>query len=133
MDGASTDTYYFKLNYTDASGKAHYVTIADGTAPNGKWIQLSNEHFTIPEDAIDPIIYVETADSTTNFYIDDVVGAVEGTKIQGAGIPEIEEQNPQQQTVILGDLNGDGIVNVIDTLIWADPNCLHRQELHNEG
>jgi len=110
MDGASTDTYYFKLNYTDVSGKAHYVTIADGTAPNGKWIQLSNEHFTIPEDAIDPIIYVETADSTTNFYIDDVVGAVEGTKIQGAGTPQIEEEKP----VLLGDLNSDGVVNVID-------------------
>ena len=107
MDGADTDTYYFKLNYTDASGKAHYVTIADGTAPNGQWVQLSNEHFTIPEDAIDPIIYVETADSTTNFYIDDVVGAVEGTKVDGAGTPVIK-------TVLRGDLNGDGVVNVID-------------------
>jgi len=115
LDGETKDTYYLKLNYVDASGQAHYPTIAEGTANNGKWIQLSNEHFTIPEDAIDPVIYVETADSTTNFYIDDVIGAVEGTKIQGAGIPELVEEQPQQEEpILLGDLNSDGIINVID-------------------
>ena len=91
MDGAETDTYYFKLTYKDSSGNQRYTTIAEGTAPNGKYIQLANENFTIPSDATDMVIYVETKDSTTNYYIDEVICAPAGKKLPGAGIPEIPQ------------------------------------------
>lgn len=94
MDGAETDTYYLKLNYTDASGQAHYPTIAEGVAPNGKYVQLSNTNYTIPSDAVDPVIYVETKDSTTNFYIDEAIAAPAGKTLPGAGKPEITTTNP---------------------------------------
>ena len=57
------------------------------------------------------MIYVETSDETTeNFYIDEVIGAVAGTGIKGAGQPVIKK-------VILGDTNFDGKISALDLAI----------------
>ena len=109
LDGEETDTYYLKLTYKDAAGETHYATIAEGTAPNGKYIQLSNEKFTMPADVLNPVIFVETADSTTNFYIDEAIGAPEGKKLPGAGIPELPK--------IRGDVNADRKFDVTDVVL----------------
>lgn len=105
FDGDATDTFYFKLQYTDANGDTQYDTIAEGTAIQGEWMQLANKNYKIPEGATNLQIYVETKDSTNNFYLDEVIGAVGGTGILGAG---------EAPTITLGDVNADGVINVLD-------------------
>lgn len=105
FDGAATDTFYMKLQYTDANGDTQYSTVAEGTAIKGEWMQLANTNYTIPADATNMQLYVETADSTNNFYIDEAIGAVAGTVISGAGL---------SKELILGDLNCDGMITSVD-------------------
>ncbi|MGN0607481.1 MAG: alpha/beta hydrolase-fold protein, partial [Oscillospiraceae bacterium] len=50
-------------------------------------------------------IYVETAETTNNFYIDEAIGAVAGTTIIGAGQPVVADK---------GDVTADGSINVLD-------------------
>ena len=107
FDGDATDKFYLKLQYIDASGETQYATIAEATAVKGEWVQLANENYKIPEGAKDLQLYVETAETTNNFYIDEVIGAVAGTHIMGAGQPTIT-------AVIKGDVNGDGVINIYD-------------------
>lgn len=104
-NGNSTDTFYLKLQYNDAAGEAHYSTIAEATAVKGEWVQLANKNYVIPADAQNAQIYVETADSTIDFYIDEVIGAVAGTSIIGAGEPK---------KIIPGDVNFDGVIDSFD-------------------
>ena len=84
FDGDATDTFYMKLQYTGSDGEPHYSQIAAATAVKGEWVQLANTNYKIPEDATDMLLYIETAESTNNFYIDEAIGAVAGTKIDGA-------------------------------------------------
>lgn len=105
FDGDKTDKFYLKLQYTDAEGETQYSTIAEATAIQGEWVQLANKKYKIPDDASDMQIYVETAETTNNFYIDEVIGAVGGTSILGAG---------ESKEIILGDVNFDGAINAID-------------------
>lgn len=105
FDGNTTDKFFLKLAYTDANGKTQYATVAEGTAIQGEWVQLANQNYRIPEDASNMILYVETSESTNNFYLDEAIGAVGGTTILGAG-----ESKPFQ----LGDVNADGVINGMD-------------------
>ena len=108
FDGSAKDNFYLKLEYTDASGDKKYDTIAQATAIKGEWVQLANKNYKIPANASDLRIYIETAETTNNFYIDEVIGAVAGTIIIGAG---------ESQNLILGDINSDGCINVFDYII----------------
>jgi len=105
FDGDATDQFFLKLQYTDANGDTRYQTIAKGTAIKGEWVQLANKNYKIPEDATNMQIYIETAETTNNFYVDEVIGAVGGTTILGAG---------ESKNIILGDLNFDGVINAVD-------------------
>ena len=110
FDGEDTDKFCLKLQYIGSDGETHYDTIAEGTAPKGEWLQLANTNYLIPADASDMQIYVETADSTNNFYIDEAIGAVGGTGILGAGQPVVRE-------LILGDTDFDGKITAFDMVI----------------
>ncbi len=105
FDGDATDTFYMKLQYTDANGDTQYSTIAEGKANKGEWVQLANKNYKIPEDASGMQLYIETAETTNNFYIDEAIGAVGGTTILGAG---------EAVTITLGDVNCDGSINIFD-------------------
>ena len=105
FDGNDTDTFYLKLQYTDADGKTQYKTIAETTGIKGEWVQLANTNYLIPADASDMLLYVETAQTTNNFYLDEAIGAVDGTTILGAGEAVLTAK---------GDVNGDGIINIYD-------------------
>ena len=107
FDGPDTDKFFMKLQYVDSEGETQYDTIAEGTGVKGKWLQLVNTNYRIPEDASQMYIYIETEETTNNFYIDEAIGAVGGTGIQGAGQPEVK-------VVILGDLNFDGAITSLD-------------------
>lgn len=106
-DGKNTDTFFMKLQYVDGSGDTQYATIAESTAIRGEWVQLANSSFKIPSDASNMYLYIETADSTNSFYIDETIGAVGGTGILGAG----------SQKIIPGDINFDGIVDSFDLVL----------------
>lgn len=106
-DGTPTDTFYMKLQYKDASDKTQYATIAEATAAKGEWVQLSNTNYKIPSDAANLQIYIETAESTIDFYVDDAASADAGTVIKGAGSGKDEKLLP-------GDVSCDGIVNAAD-------------------
>lgn len=75
-NGGNTDTFFTKLQYVDGNGNTQYASVAEGTAEKGKWITLSNDKYVIPADASDMQIYVETASSTNDFYIDSARGKV---------------------------------------------------------
>ncbi len=118
--GNDTDIFYMKLQYKGSDGETHYDTIAEGTGVKGKWLQLVNTEYKIPSDASDMAIYIETKESTIDFYVDEAIGAVGGTGIAGEGQPEVPGDDPGTDpgvTYSLGDVNGDGTVNVADYLI----------------
>ncbi len=106
-DGNDTETFYLKLQYVDSSGETQYATIDELKAVKGEWGQLNNTSYLLPADASDMQIYVETAEGTVDFYLDEAIGAVDGTGISGAG-------KPSSSSNIKGDVNNDGIVNVFD-------------------
>lgn len=98
-------SFYLTLQYNDADGETHYEKIAKGSAMGGDWIQLSNTNYKIPDGADDMYFYVETESGTSDFYIDEAIGAVKGTVIKGAG---------DAKKVRLGDVNCDGVVDAFD-------------------
>ena len=110
LEGGDTEKFKLTLEYKDANGDPQYSGIAEGEVGPDEWIQLANTSYKIPEDATDIKIYVETINTTSNFYIDEAIGAPEGTVIPGAGKPVIK-------TVILGDLNFDGKINGCDAIL----------------
>ncbi len=110
FDGDETDTFYMKLQYVDAAGETQYSTIDEVTAVKGEWAQLINTNYKIPADATQMQLYIETAETTNNFYIDEAIGAVGGTGILGAGDPEL----PVVSTGIKGDVDNDGAITAFD-------------------
>lgn len=108
LDGSASDTFFMKLQYRDGNGDTQYSTIAEGETIRGEWVQLRNTGYVIPADASDMQLYIETADSTNNFYVDEAIGAVEGTEIQGAG---------DGRKLIRGDLNEDGRIDGVDLVL----------------
>ena len=108
LEGNPSDTFYMKLQYDGADGEAHYDTIASANAPIGKWVQLANPDFTIPEGAKNVCIYLETAETTDNFYIDEIIGAVSGTAIASTA---------SSGEILRGDVNGDKIINIYDLIL----------------
>ncbi len=62
---------------------AVYTHIASATCKSGEWTKIENTRFTIPDNAGDIVLYVETVQESgdlMNFYIDDVKIAEPGTK-----------------------------------------------------
>jgi archaellin len=52
-----------------------YDEVALATAKSGEWLTLENPAYTIPEGAEKLQLYLESPDSLTDFYIDEVSGA----------------------------------------------------------
>lgn len=101
------------LQYKDSSDETHYVNIATVTATKGKYAQLANRSFEIPSDAVSMQLVIETSKELVNFYVDEVIGAVDGT-----GILFKEEEDPTTEPsveeYIKGDVDGNKCINVID-------------------
>jgi len=110
-----TTGFKFSLQYEGSDGETHYDEIASGVAPAGEWIQLANTSYTLPAGGSSFQIYVETNDDSTNdFYVDYAVGAVKGTKIPGAGTPDVPQ--PVVKTKILGDVDFDNAITAFDLI-----------------
>ena len=93
------------LQYTDASGEVKYDHIANGVSEGG-YVQLANANYQIPSGASSLVLYVETEEGTGSFYIDEAIGAVAGTSIDGP--------KPSSVKFILGDVTGDGVITAAD-------------------
>ncbi|WP_295071906.1 carbohydrate binding domain-containing protein [Ruminococcus sp.] len=107
--GPSEQTFQLSLQYSDGT-ETKYDHIASVTVPKGEWVQLANKSYTIPAGASDLQLYVETDENDIDyisFFVDDVVGAPEGTEINGAEPPK---------PVILGDVNSDGAIDSLDMI-----------------
>ena len=98
--GSSVD-FALTLQYDGADGKTNYDNIASVNAKSGEWTKIENTSFKIPEGASNLKVYVETPDSKTDYYVDDFMGANEGTKssvVTGNGVvtakaPEVTPRN----------------------------------------
>ena len=108
--GGATENFKLTMQYKDASGKAVYSNVASAIVAAGDWVQLANESYTIPEDATDLVLYVETEETTTSFFIDDAAAASDGVVIEGAGQPKI-------RTLKIGDVTFDEKINVFDIIL----------------
>jgi hypothetical protein len=104
-EGEEINNFFMKLQYVGADGETYYAPVAEGAAKKNQWIQLANSSFTIPEDAKDMQLYVETESGTDSFYLDEVIMAVDGTGILGADKPI---------KLLPADFNYDGRVDVFD-------------------
>ncbi|MBR1555510.1 MAG: family 43 glycosylhydrolase, partial [Oscillospiraceae bacterium] len=113
FDGDATDTFYLKLQYTDGNGDTQYSTVAEATGVKGSWVQLCNTNYQIPADASNMQLYVETAETTNNFYIDEVIGAVAGTGIKGPDPVQIPVDTSKNQK---GDADGNKTINIFDLM-----------------
>ncbi|MBR6579671.1 MAG: carbohydrate binding domain-containing protein [Ruminococcus sp.] len=121
FDGEASTKFFMKLQYVGSDGETHYDSIAEGETIPGSWVQLANANYTIPADATEMQIYVETEAGTENFYIDEAIGAVAGTKISGPEAPEIPDPTvpvtpPSADDFYAGDVTLDGIVDVFDLI-----------------
>jgi lysophospholipase L1-like esterase len=103
--GAKTVTFYLKIQFKNVAGETSYDGIAEVTTVKGMWAQLENTSYTLPEGATDIQLYVETADGTVDFYVDDVCAAVPGTKTEGAG---------GSKAIVRGDTDFNGTINAVD-------------------
>ena len=101
----------FSLQYSDSSGKATYSQIALETAENESWLVLSNPSYTVPVGATNISIYVETTESTTDFYLDTV---------SVTGSPAVIKK---------GDANGDLKVDVADAVQLMRFLCASSDEI----
>ena len=99
---AAAQKVMLSLQYTDAAGETKYDHIADAETQGG-YVQLANPNYKIPDGASSPILYIETEEGTGELFLDEVIGAVAGTKIEGA------KAQPKA-----GDLNEDGKLNSND-------------------
>lgn len=105
--GSSEETFKLSLQYSDG-GTVKYADIAKAAVKKGEWTKLSNDKYTIPAGASDLQFYVETADSTVDFFIDDV--KVTGDKSAAPSTPSVTPSVKAQR----GDLNDDGVIDSLD-------------------
>ena len=101
QDEIASENFKLSLQYS-LNGEDHYDTIAEATGAKGKWVQLANTNYTIPAGASNLLLYVETADSLTSFYLDEAIGAAKGTVIEAV------------ETFDKGDVNHDNNIGVLD-------------------
>lgn len=129
----ASEDFKLTLQYTK-DGEENYDTIATAAGAKGEWVQLANTSYTIPSGATNLLIYVETDDSTTNFYMDEAIGAEDGIVIGSDRKYKIGDVNhdgkidsadiQELQNFILGmeasvdletaDMNSDGIIDSFD-------------------
>ncbi len=114
---ASPAAVHFKLSleYTTGDGgmggfggfggQATYATIAEKDCASGMWTQLSNASYTIPADAVNPVLYIETEDSKIDFFVDNIIISTEGS---------VPNDDPPQNPSKIGDVTGDQSVDKKD-------------------
>lgn len=105
----SIATEDFKLSLQcEIDGEAQYLAVAQGSAKKGEWLMLANEAFCIPQGAENLLLYVETLENLTSFYLDEAMGGNEGVAYD------------VQANATLGDVNRDGNITITDVQAMCD-------------
>ena len=108
LDGPDECEFKMTLQY-ELDGETHYDQIALETTANGNYVQLANPNFKIPSGASNLYVVFETTEETCNFYIDEVIIAKAGTKIDGP--------SAIKSSSVRGDLDGDEKITIADLVI----------------
>lgn len=107
LSGADEVEYKLTLQYDNADGETCYDKIDQVTTAKGSYVQLYNPNYKIPEGASNLVLIAETTEELCDFYLDEVIGAVAGTNIEG----------PAAKTILRGDIDDDGSINIIDLIL----------------
>lgn len=107
-DAAADAQFKITLQYKTGDD-THYDQIALGTTATGNYVLLTNPEFMIPEGAEDLYVVFETTDDTDNFYIDEVIIAKAGTKVEGPAAIKTSS--------VRGDLDGDEKITASDMVL----------------
>ena len=107
FSGAEQTEFKLTLQYNDAAGETNYSEIDMKTTIKGKYVQLYNPSFRIPEGATELILIAETTEEICDFYVDEIIGAAAGTEIDG----------PLPVKLVSGDIDGDGRITVADFVL----------------
>ena len=110
LDGPDACEFKMTLQY-DLNGETNYDMVAQTSANNGEYVQLANTNYRIPEGASNLTLVFETTEETCNFYIDEVIIATAGTKIDGPVSVVVPT------TKIKGDLDFDSRISVADLVL----------------
>ncbi|MBR4627487.1 MAG: carbohydrate binding domain-containing protein [Ruminococcus sp.] len=99
-----------------------YSEVALVTVESGKWTDISNINYTIPEDAGNATLYFEAPDSLIDFCVDSFTVADAGTPsaiVTGKGVVNGSGSSGPDNpgTFIRGDFSGDGVLSVFDLII----------------
>ena len=73
------------LQYTDAAGYCQYSVVSSVDAEKSEWTELGNPSFTIPDDAKEMMLFIDTPDGIADFYFDSFFGGVEGKTLDVSG------------------------------------------------
>ncbi|MBR6986084.1 MAG: endo-1,4-beta-xylanase [Ruminococcus sp.] len=75
----SAETMKMSLQYENGTGETQYDQIATASVADKTWTKLENTEYTIPDNATDLLLYIETDTSLTDIYVDDVFAGDKGT------------------------------------------------------
>lgn len=112
LQQASPMAVHFKLSLQYSSGGGmfggeSYKHIAEADVASGMWAVLSNPSFEIPAEAQNPLLYIETDDSTADFFVDEVYITEEGSTVPSGDFKR-------------GDVNHDSKVDSKDATALRD-------------
>ncbi|MCR4796511.1 MAG: glycoside hydrolase family 11 protein [Ruminococcus sp.] len=107
QDSEESVDFELVLQYLDSNGRFQYDIIAEAKSESQKWTELSNYSYTIPKDASQIKIFIDTPDYTGDFYVDNAYGGQEYVNPSSLSddVPFIRHY---------GDINRDGAVDIFD-------------------
>ena len=106
--GEAEEDISLTIQYRDTTDEEmYYLQVASKAVKKNQWTQLANTSFAIPATASEVAVYVETPTNLIDFYVDEVIGAADGTVIDAK--PLLIGNNQR------GDVNNDGYFDVIDS------------------
>ncbi|MBO4865853.1 MAG: carbohydrate binding domain-containing protein [Ruminococcus sp.] len=108
ITGSDPTEFKLTLQY-NLNGTANYDKIAQAAANRGEFVQLYNANYTIPSGAEDLVLVVETTEETCDFYVDEIIAAPAGTKIDGPKSNAVIPRGARR-----GDIDLDGSITVFD-------------------
>ncbi len=129
-EGNDTEQINLQMLYKDAYDEENYKNIASVQAKKGVWTKVEGT-YTIPLDASEMTIYLETPSNLINFYIDDI--SAEGEPVDDSDIVEGFTEDFENGVNDWGG-RGDAKCEISTGNGHNDSDCLYtynRQQLWN--